>query len=179
MIEPRWEPVEPRRVLALDPGQRGIAFALVQIDPLRLLEFGTKKCRVSERALRLDKATKLVDVYQPEVVVLEDWRQASRLRRNALRPFAVAFETEMIDRDVPVVQYSSSRVRNLFRPMGARTKTDIARALAIRFPELIWRVPPVRKIWMSEDDQMGVFDSIALALTHLDEEGHRLTVNGP
>ncbi len=41
----------------------------------------------------------------------------------------------------------------------------MARAIAEQFPELVPRVPPVRKPWMSEDYRMSMFDAVGLGLT--------------
>lgn len=38
------------------------------------------------------------------------------------------------------------------------------RAIAERFPELQPRLPRVRKIYMSEDERMDIFDAVSLAL---------------
>jgi hypothetical protein len=51
-----------------------------------------------------------------------------------------------------------------FAAEQARTKYQIALATVQRFPELAVRLPPVRKPWMSEPAQMGVFDVVAFAL---------------
>jgi hypothetical protein len=53
-----------------------------------------------------------------------------------------------------------------FTPLGFRTREEIAEALTRIFPELIWHLPPKRKIWQSEHPRMTVFDAIALGLTY-------------
>ena len=69
-------------------------------------------------------------------------------------------------------QLTAKPARSIPRPDNWDcTQVEVSRMLAIRFPELLWRVPPVRKIWMPEDNQMSVFDAVALGLTHLDAVG--------
>ena len=48
----------------------------------------------------------------------------------------------------------------------ARTKDEIARAIAKLLPEFAARVPPMRKLWMSEDYRMGLFDALSLVFTY-------------
>ena len=174
----KWEPLRPRRILALDPGHRGIGFAVFDDDPFQLVDFGTKSSQAN-LAARLEKALKLVHYHEPDIVVFEDWRMAGVMRRESLKPFSVAFEELLIDRDAQYCTYSARRVRQLFLPLGARTKAEIARLLAARFPELAWRVPPIRKVWLPEDRQMGVFDALALGLAYFDESDHRSSATGP
>jgi hypothetical protein len=58
--------------------------------------------------------------------------------------------------------FSRAAVRACF---GLGTKRQIAEAIAREFPELGPRLPPVRKIWMSEDRRMGIFDAVSLAVS--------------
>src|SRR5262249_17385517 len=57
-------------------------------------------------------------------------------------------------------------IRKAFAPAGARNKYDIAIALASIFPELSPRLPPYRKVWMSESERINIFDALSLALTY-------------
>jgi len=50
------------------------------------------------------------------------------------------------------------------------TKHGRARLVADRFPELEPFLPPVRKIWMHEDDRMSIFDAASFALACLPAE---------
>lgn len=67
-------------------------------------------------------------------------------------------------------QYSRGQIRRAFAAQGATTKEQIAAALASQFPELARRLPPKRKVWMSEDHRMAIFDAVALIFTGLHEE---------
>ena len=57
------------------------------------------------------------------------------------------------------VSYRSARLFRFDRKAG-----DCA-AIARDFPELEPRLPPVRKIWISEDARMNIFDAVALGMT--------------
>jgi hypothetical protein len=60
------------------------------------------------------------------------------------------------------VSFSRADMRACF---GQIAKREIAEAIVREFPELEPRLPPVRKIWMSEDRRMNIFDAAALAMT--------------
>lgn len=170
----KYIPIKSMKILALDPGRVGVGFAFVQSDPVRLIDFGIKIARSSDPCLRMDKTMKLIGLYQPDAVILEDWRLSRPPRRDALKPFALALEEELLARDIDFFTYSGDHTRRLFRSVGAQTKVDVARLLATRFPELLWRVPPVRKIYLPEDYHMSLFDAVALGITHIDAtEGAR------
>lgn len=174
----KWEHIRPRRILGLDLSYRSFGFAYLDDDPIRLVDFGIKLYS-PDPALRLARILKLIDFYEPDLIVIDDWRTARTTHRESYRRLMIALEAELLDRDLPYTMYAQARVRQLFLPIGAKTKSDVAKALSIRFPELMWRVPPIRKRWLPEDDQMGIFDAIALVLTHLDETARRRSSRGP
>jgi hypothetical protein len=155
-----------KRVLAIDPIGKGFGFAVLD-GPRSLIDWGFKGTDLTGEVRRrwcLRQIARLVEFYRPDRVVLEDCRE-SRSRRGQTsrrlidRAIAIAYEA-----GVPARRISRASLRRAFRPEGACTKYKIALAIAGRFPELAWRLPPIRKPWMSEDARMGIFDSVALAL---------------
>jgi hypothetical protein len=55
-------------------------------------------------------------------------------------------------------------VRRAFGKQSATNKSAMAATLVDRFPELAPHLPRRRKIWMSEDERMAVFDALALVI---------------
>jgi hypothetical protein len=68
---------------------------------------------------------------------------------------------------IDVATYSKEEIASVFEGQGARTKYDIARAIAHMFPELARRLPRRRRIWQGEQYQMAIFDAAAIGVTHL------------
>ena len=63
--------------------------------------------------------------------------------------------------------FSNQQVTRAYFADGEGTKHERAEIIAQRFPEELGsRVPAKRRPWTSEDGQMGVFEAVALALTH-------------
>lgn len=54
----------------------------------------------------------------------------------------------------------------LFSQFGARSKDAIARSIVNVLPEFAQHVPPIQKIWISENYRMGIFDAVAFAMTY-------------
>jgi hypothetical protein len=54
----------------------------------------------------------------------------------------------------------------VFEQFGAKSKYEIANKIIAWFPQLASRAPKIRKAWMDEDYNMGIFDALALAITH-------------
>jgi hypothetical protein len=154
-----------KRVLAIDPIKRGFGFAVLD-GPDSLIEWGIKgTSRGQEPRERwcLRQATELLDFYRPDRVVLEDCL-ASGSRRGRRGEVLIDRVAELAEeRGIPVRRISRARVYRTFGPSRAWTKYKIALAIAGRFPELGWRLPPIRKPWMSEDVRMAIFDAVALA----------------
>ncbi|MEW6312996.1 MAG: hypothetical protein AB1513_02940 [Pseudomonadota bacterium] len=152
-------------VLAIYPTSRGYAFVLFE-GPQSPYDWGVKEIRRKHKNERtLESIQALVDRYRPDYLVIEDYtekgsRRSSRIRRlyRMLIHLAVA---EHID----VFRYSRNTIRICFEPVGARTKYEIAQAIARQIPAFAHRLPKLRKIWMSEDPRQSLFDAAALGLT--------------
>src|SRR6266540_1403091 len=60
------------RVLAIDPSTRGFGFAVLE-RPDRLIDWGVKETRADKNQRSLKLIAELIDQYEPQVVVLEDY----------------------------------------------------------------------------------------------------------
>lgn len=151
-------------VLAVYPFSRGFAFAFLE-GPESPFEWGVKEIRGRDKNARtVTEIKKLIDRYHPEVLVMEDAahkgsRRTVRIRR-LYRSLAHLAATEYID----VYRYKTSDIQDYFAAAGARTKFEIAQAIALQIPAFAHRLPPPRKPWMSEDPRQSLFDALALAL---------------
>jgi hypothetical protein len=86
-------------------------------------------------------------------------RRAARIRTLGERIIEAAST-----RNVRVVLFSHGKVWRILFWDGRGTKHALAEILAKRFPqELGFRLPSKRRLWMSEDYRMDIFDAVALA----------------
>ena len=151
-------------VLSIYPFTRGFAFVFFE-GPASPFDWGVKVINEKHKNTRtLDEIKKLIDRYRPEVVVIEDMtnghsRRTSRIRK-LYRMLGHLAATEYID----LYRFTKWQVRECFAPAGARSKYEIARAIAAQIPAFAHRMPPFRKPWMSEDRRQSLFDAAALGL---------------
>jgi Holliday junction resolvasome RuvABC endonuclease subunit len=152
------------RVLALDPYYRGFGFAVLEGKDT-LITWGTRWARKDKNERFLKEIAHLIARYRPEVVVFEDYAGRSAHQSPRVLELIERVQSLANAQRIPVRHFSRAQVREVFAPSGAKTKQQIATAIAERFPELALRLPPIRKIWMPEDYRMSIFDAVAFAMT--------------
>jgi hypothetical protein len=153
------------RVLAVDPTTKGFAYAVFE-GPTLLIDWGLIYIEGQKRSGRILRLTKLIERYASDVLVLEDCnRQGSRRRSSARR---IILDTVLIARanQIRTKRFPRSAIKRFFSYAGQARKHEIAVAIAEGFPELAPRLPRFRKIWMSEDERMSIFDAASLALVY-------------
>ena len=155
-------------VLAIYPMTRGIAFTMMK-SPLAPIDWGIKGAQGPDKnAAFLKRVARLLDSNQPDVVVLEDPTSARLRRSSRIGRLTRAIERLAEDQVIDVRRYSRATVQECFGQFGARTRYEVAMAIATRVPAFERFLPPPRKLWMSEDARMGIFRAAALALTYYD-----------
>lgn len=163
-------------VLAVYPTSRGYAFVLFE-GPQSPHDWGVKEIRKknkNEQTLKSIHA--LIERYRPDCLIIEDHtehgsRRSSRIRR-LYRMIAHLAETEQVE----LFRYSRRAIRECFELVGARTKYEIAQAIARQIPAFAHRLPRVRKIWMSEDPRQSLFDAAALGAVFYVKKVEKLLV---
>jgi len=153
-----------KRVLAIDPTYRGLAFAIME-GPKDLIDWGVKHARQDKNVRCLKKTEELIDLYSPDVIVMEDYAGKGSRRCVRVQKLIRAIDDMGVGRNIRVHSFSREKVRKSFSRFEASTKHEIATAIADRLPELAPQLPPVRKCWMAEDYRMNIFDAVSFALT--------------
>jgi hypothetical protein len=149
-------------VLVVFPSTRGFGYAVLE-GPHSLVDWGVKSAHGPQKNLEsLQKIRELTAFYRPDVVVLEDYEGPGSRRAKRIRTLINLIAAHAGERGMSTAFFSGAAVRACF---GLVTKRQIAEAIAREFPELEPRMPPVRRIWMSEDRRMGIFDAISLAVS--------------
>lgn len=153
-----------KRVLAFDFGTRGFGYAVME-GPHQLIDWGVGQVRRDKTAVTLAKVGHLINRYQPDILVVEDYAGQDKRRPERVRVLAKRVRKTAITAGGKVQTFSRSKVKEAFVGTEAVTKHQIATLLARWFPELTSRLPPKRKPWMPEHPQMGLFDAVSLAMT--------------
>ena len=162
-----------KRILAIDLRSRSFGFAVFE-GPTRLLDWGVRSFRQGINAVKIPASLKfagLMDEFSPSTIVVRKGSVESR-KKAGMRQ---ALVTQAEKHRIPVRLLSRRVVKNAF--VGSnRNKYAIAVALAKQLPELVPKLPSVRKIWKSEDYRMSIFDAAALGVAYF---SHRRTPRPP
>jgi hypothetical protein len=148
--------------LAVFPSTRGFGYAVFE-GPQSLIDWGVKSAYCPQKNLdSLRKIRELIAFYRPDTVVLEDYEGHGSRRAKRIRTLINLISAHVAGEGTRTASFSRAEVRDSF---GLTNKREIAEAIARDLPELEPRLPPVRKIWMSEDRRMSIFDAVSLAMT--------------
>jgi len=153
-------------ILAIAPSSRGFGFAVLE-GGKTLVDWGVKSVTGDKNVVTLKKAERMVADYNPSVLVLNDAAARDSRRSRRVQELTKKIIAMASTGKVKVALLSRNQVMRAFFADGRGTKHAVARLLAKRFPEeLGHRLPPKRKPWVSEDYRMGIFDAVALAVSH-------------
>jgi hypothetical protein len=156
--------VNRKRILAIDPCTKGFGFVVLE-GPEQLIDFGLKVMPKGKDKNKkcLRQIAGLVDYYQPDSLVVEDYQAKESRRRNRIRALLRDIELIAFENKVKFQKVSLQSVIKVFSPEASMTKYQVANHITSRFPQLKSYLPAARKPWMSEDERMRVFDAVALA----------------
>jgi Holliday junction resolvasome RuvABC endonuclease subunit len=151
--------------LALFPNVIGIGYACLE-NPQTLLKTGVIKLRPTTNIKAMHHVRDLIDIFNPKIVILRDF-DTHKPRKNAriqsLLDEVVAYTQE---KHIPTYRYTRQQIRDVFELYGATSKYEISKQIIHWFPVLADLAPQKRKPWLPEDARMGIFDAMALAITH-------------
>ena len=109
---------------------------------------------------------KLISEYHPSALILEEASKAESKRGPRIRALLDMTARPSGRRRNRRLSLHAFRRTSDVHDQGARTRPEIApAAITAQIPAFMTRLPPVRKIWMSEDPQQSLFDAAALGLT--------------
>ena len=153
-----------QRVLAIDPYSQGFGFAVLE-GPERLIDYGLKKVRGDKNSACFEKIIALIEYYQPDVILLRDSTGKGSRRSLRVQTLIQEILKLALSKRIKARTFSRVEIRKSFSLSSAATNHQLACIIAPQFPELIFRLPPPRKAWMSEDERMSIFVAVSLALT--------------
>ena len=164
-------------VLAVKPTHRGFGWAAFE-SPFTPFDWGIVEARLNAEAGALNAFQKLIERLTPESLLLEAFERGDETRPTRLSRAMAALAAE---RGIRVELYTRGEVQACFAGVGARTRDEIAAAIARQFEEFGHRLPPKRRPWESEDRRMALFAAIALLVTYYHrgagDLGHTLKID--
>lgn len=154
-------------VLAIDPTVRG--FGYIVFDGVKNpADWGKAELRIQKNRRSLARIKKLIDFYNPDVIVIEE--PINSLRKKRVEGLIAQIEKLAVNQEIKVRKYSRAEVQDVFTQFGASTKHEIATTIADWFSELALKLPEKRALGYAEDERYGIFDAAALGLTYYYKE---------
>lgn len=153
--------------LAISLSSRGFGYAVMEGDT-SLICYANKAFKQDRNARSLVQIGKIITLYQPNLLVLQDvnakgTRRAPRIKELHRKVLALAKK-----HNLKAMKISQTKLRVALLGREAGTKQELAELMAGRFPdELAAHLPPKRKTWESEDSRMDIFDAVVLAAAFL------------
>ncbi|MBK7800086.1 MAG: hypothetical protein IPJ53_13370 [Saprospiraceae bacterium] len=151
-------------ICAIYPNANGFGFVYLE-NARKLIDFGAVRINPISNRKVLERIKKCFKYFQPTLVItLDPDGKSSRVGRRTKKLInkIIAFaESEKLS----VVQYTRDQIRDVFEGFGKTTKYEIAQFLLSEFTELEPKRPRERKLWMSEDRNMAIFDALSLAMS--------------
>jgi hypothetical protein len=152
-----------KRIVAFYPVSNAVGFAV--LEGQELLDWGMVQLKVGSPRDGLTRIATLIERYSVDAVITEDHYGKTR-RGLRVKNLLSGIKASALGRKKRWKGLSRDQVREMFAGT-ARTRYEIAVALAERFPELALRLPPKSKAWTSEDHRVAVFDAVAFGLTYI------------
>jgi Holliday junction resolvasome RuvABC endonuclease subunit len=158
---------QPSRVFAIHATSRGFAYAVFN-SPFCPHDWGAVTARTggTKSVACLNKIDKLLDRYTPESIVLEEFGRGKSDRKPRLTRLYRAIASLAASRSIEVFVYAKAQIQACFVGVGARTRHEIADAIARQFEMFRHKLPKIRKPWQSEHRGMALFCAVALVVTH-------------
>lgn len=152
--------------LAIHPNARGFGWVAFS-GPSSPHDWGVSHAfRGSKNDYCLHRIEKLLKRLTPEVVIMEAYDEHSSKRRARVSRLCRAIANLAATHGASVAIYTRTDVRACFASVGARTRHEIAAAVARNIEVLARRLPARRRAWESDTLPIALFSAAALALTH-------------
>ena len=151
-------------ILALHATSKGFGF-VVMSGPFSLIDWGRKIATKDKNSVSLAKLEKIVDQYNPHVIVLEDSSQLAK-RCDRIDRLYLAISTLCLSRSIDLAVFPRQHIYRVYATVGAKTWQDIAEAVSRQLEPLKGSVPLPRKAWQSEHPRMAIFTAAALAMVY-------------
>lgn len=154
-------------VLSIHPNVRGIAYAAFE-GPLSPIGWGNKRILgANKNVVALETAKRLIEQFQPDILVLEDCAKARSRKSDRIRRLHRLLKNAADGEAIETKIFSREDIRACFNAIGARTRFEIASAIGARVHAFGNMMPrPKKEIWMPEDNRLKVFDAASLVMTY-------------
>ena len=157
------------QVMGIFPNSIGFGFAYFPEQTL-LSHYGVKRISPATNERAMQEIKKLIETYQPSVVVLPAKDGKFNRKRSRVQRLIALVKHYAEEHGIMIKHYSRKDIRLVFKDFNAKSKNEIALQIGMFFPFLKNDVPPKPRAFDPEHYRQGMFDAISLAITHNDTE---------
>jgi Holliday junction resolvasome RuvABC endonuclease subunit len=161
------------RILAIAIRSQRLGYAVLD-GSNKLLDWGMVFYRRNggkQVATTAKRISSLLELYAPSMIVVEQSELRQVRNVGGLRLLSKLLRREAARQSVKFHATKQLDVRKAFRSFDAKSKDDVAAALARMFPEVAYKLPHRRKVWESEHSIMPMFDAIAIGVSYWEHAG--------
>jgi len=154
-----------KNILALYPNPKGFGYALME-DPLIVNHCQVVVIRPISNKKLMKRIREYIDYFKPSIVVLEDYNGKQSRKSKRVEHLIDQIRSEAKKRGIDIASYSRERIRYVFRRFDAWNKHEISEVIVRNIDSLKCYLRPKRLFYKSEPYTMGIFDAVALGVTH-------------
>lgn len=149
-------------MIAIYPNTLGFGYVVLN-DKGEILDYGIVSVRPVQNEKCLTKINEIACYYQPQILILEDYKNSIKSERikELIKRISACTKCNM-----KIFKYTREQVKDTFELFGARNKYEISKKISEAYPQLKSKLPDKRKPWEPENYYQGIFDAMALVLTH-------------
>lgn len=152
-------------ILSLYPNAVGVCYSVFD-SPKDLVDYGIGYvCPVNNKKSIL-KVQQYLEFYKPDIVLVRELTNPNGKINKRNKKLIALICKKAKEQGLEVHQYNRSQIKFVFKEFKVVSKYQISQKLIEWFSELEALELPIRKRWMSENHNTGVFDAIAIALVH-------------
>jgi hypothetical protein len=152
-------------ILALYPNAMGVCYSVFD-SPKDLVDYGIGYVRPVNSKKSILKVQQYLEFYKPDIVLVRELTNPNIKNNKRNKKLIDLICKKAKAQGLEVLQYSRSQIKFVFNEFKVVSKYQISKKIMEWFPELEALELPIRKRWMSENHNAGVFDAISLALVH-------------
>ena len=143
----------------------GVCYAVFD-SPKDLVDYGIGYVRPVNNKKSILKVEKYIAYFKPDILLVRELTKPNRNTNKRNKKLIDLICKKAKAQGLEVHQYGRSQIKEVFNEFKAVSKYQISKKIMEWFPELEALEVPIRKRWMSENHNIGVFDAIAMALVH-------------
>ncbi len=152
-------------VLGFKPSSHGFAWVAFS-SPFSINDWGVVDVRADKNARCLERFEQLIGRFSAHTLVIEAFEGAEAKVSQRVERLYRAVIALATAKGIDVVMFGRKDVRACFVNVGARTRHEVASAIARSFEILRDLLPEKRRPWEPPHRRMALFDAAAVVLTH-------------